>query len=139
MSPMNLLLFLATMSIFAAPQWTLQTSGATARLRGVSAVRDRVAWASGADSTVLRTTDGGASWRKIETGVQTGLVGGTVTDDGRIVLVSQSGHLLVSTDDGATFTTIKVERPFPATAVVSPGKDALALAGLFGVTEITIK
>jgi photosystem II stability/assembly factor-like uncharacterized protein len=35
-------------------------------LRGVSAVSDRVAWASGADSTVLRTTDGGASWKKLK-------------------------------------------------------------------------
>src|SRR5256885_528941 len=49
----------------AAPQWTLQTSGVTARLRGVSAVNDRVAWASGSGSTVLRTEDGGASWKKL--------------------------------------------------------------------------
>ena len=49
----------------AAPQWTLQTSGVTARLRGVSAVNARVAWASGSGSTVLRTDDGGATWKKI--------------------------------------------------------------------------
>ena len=47
------------------PQWTLQTSGVTARLRGVSAVSDRVAWASGSGSSVLRTTDGGATWQKL--------------------------------------------------------------------------
>jgi photosystem II stability/assembly factor-like uncharacterized protein len=63
---MNLLLFFAGLSIFVATQWTLQTSGVTARLRGVSAVSGRVAWASGADSTVLRTTDGGASWKKLK-------------------------------------------------------------------------
>ena len=49
----------------AAPQWTLQTSGVTARLRGVSAVNERVAWVSGSGSTVLRTDDGGATWKKI--------------------------------------------------------------------------
>lgn len=37
----------------------------TARLRGVSAVSDRVAWASGSGSTVLRTADGGATWQKL--------------------------------------------------------------------------
>lgn len=47
------------------PQWTPQTSGTTARLRGVSAVNNRVAWASGSGSTVLRTTDGGATWQKL--------------------------------------------------------------------------
>ena len=42
-----------------------QTSGVTARLRGVSAVSDRVAWASGAGGTVLRTLDGGATWTTV--------------------------------------------------------------------------
>jgi photosystem II stability/assembly factor-like uncharacterized protein len=37
----------------------------TARLRGVSAVDERVAWASGSGSTVLRTSDGGATWQKL--------------------------------------------------------------------------
>jgi len=49
----------------AAPTWSIQTSGVTARLRGISAVNGRVAWASGSGSTVLRTEDGGASWKKI--------------------------------------------------------------------------
>jgi photosystem II stability/assembly factor-like uncharacterized protein len=49
----------------AAPRWTVQTSGVTVRLRGVSAVSERIAWASGAGSTVLRTTDGGATWQKL--------------------------------------------------------------------------
>jgi len=37
----------------------------TARLRGVSAVSERVAWASGSGSTVLRTNDGGTRWQKL--------------------------------------------------------------------------
>lgn len=58
-----LILFLLT--ILSTPHWTVQTSGVTVRLRGVSAVSERVAWASGAGSTVLRTTDGGARWQKL--------------------------------------------------------------------------
>jgi photosystem II stability/assembly factor-like uncharacterized protein len=53
------------LSMIAAPRWTMQTSGVTVRLRGVSAVGERVAWASGADSTVLRTVDGGTTWQKL--------------------------------------------------------------------------
>jgi photosystem II stability/assembly factor-like uncharacterized protein len=53
------------LSMMAAPRWTMQTSGVTVRLRGVSAVGERVAWASGADSTVLRTVDGGTTWQKL--------------------------------------------------------------------------
>jgi photosystem II stability/assembly factor-like uncharacterized protein len=45
-------------------QWTPQSSGVATRLRGVSAVSDRVAWASGASGTILRTVDGGRTWQK---------------------------------------------------------------------------
>ena len=46
----------------AAYRWEPQASGVTARLRGVSAVSERVAWASGAGGTVVRTADGGKTW-----------------------------------------------------------------------------
>jgi photosystem II stability/assembly factor-like uncharacterized protein len=58
-------LVLAVALMAFAPSWKLQSSGVTARLRGVSAVSDRVAWASGSGATVLRTTDGGATWNKL--------------------------------------------------------------------------
>jgi photosystem II stability/assembly factor-like uncharacterized protein len=62
---MKLLLAIVTILTIHSPHWTLQTSGVDARLRGVSAVSGRVAWASGARSTVLRTADGGATWQKL--------------------------------------------------------------------------
>jgi photosystem II stability/assembly factor-like uncharacterized protein len=43
--------------------WIIQTSGTSAGLRGVSAVNDRTAWASGTKGTVLRTLDGGTTWK----------------------------------------------------------------------------
>ena len=58
-------LVLFILMIVPVPRWTMQTSGVTVRLRGVSAVSERVAWASGAGSTVLRTDDGGATWQKL--------------------------------------------------------------------------
>src|SRR5215203_1983399 len=51
--------------LFTIPTWTTQTSGVNVRLRGVSAVSERVAWASGAGATVLRTDDGGLKWEKL--------------------------------------------------------------------------
>ena len=56
---------IAWTAVPSVPHWTAQTSGVTARLRGVSAVSDKVAWASGASGTVLRTADGGATWHKL--------------------------------------------------------------------------
>jgi photosystem II stability/assembly factor-like uncharacterized protein len=43
-------------------EWTPLSTGVTARLRGISAVDDRVVWASGANGTIVRTADGGLTW-----------------------------------------------------------------------------
>jgi photosystem II stability/assembly factor-like uncharacterized protein len=43
-------------------QWESQISGTTVRLRGVSAVSEMVAWASGDKGTYARTVDGGKTW-----------------------------------------------------------------------------
>jgi photosystem II stability/assembly factor-like uncharacterized protein len=56
-------MFLSVLSLITAQMWVVQPSGTTASLRGVSAVNDRVVWASGTGGTVLRTNDGGATWR----------------------------------------------------------------------------
>lgn len=106
---MNVLLLLATISFFAAPQWSLQSSGVTARLRGVSAVSDRVAWASGADSTVLRTTDGGATWKKLSVTTDTLDFRDIDALDARTAYVLSIGNgpasrIYKTTDAGATWT-----------------------------------
>jgi photosystem II stability/assembly factor-like uncharacterized protein len=49
----------------AGLQWMPLSTGVTARLRGISAVDDRVVWASGANGTVLRTADGGETWQRL--------------------------------------------------------------------------
>jgi photosystem II stability/assembly factor-like uncharacterized protein len=45
--------------------WELKPTGVTARLRGLSPVNRRTAWASGSLGTVLRTDDGGAGWNAV--------------------------------------------------------------------------
>jgi hypothetical protein len=44
--------------------WQLQDSGSTASFRGIHSVDGTVAWASGSEGTVLKTTDGGGHWQK---------------------------------------------------------------------------
>jgi photosystem II stability/assembly factor-like uncharacterized protein len=87
----------------------------------------------GMRGNVFRSGDGGANWRRIETGMPLTISGSTVTEDGRIVLASQAGHLLVSADDGAGFSPVMLEQPFPTEAVVALDKQTVVLAGLFGM------
>jgi len=58
-----------TVAVIASAQpaklsWQMQESGTTASLRGIYTVDGEVAWASGTEGTVLRTTDGGLHWTK---------------------------------------------------------------------------
>ncbi|SDC58878.1 WD40/YVTN/BNR-like repeat-containing protein [Actinokineospora iranica] len=67
-----LVLALAILGFLPAPAnatpveltWHLSPTGSDDRLRGLSAVSHRVAWASGSRGTVLRTVDGGKSWQR---------------------------------------------------------------------------
>ncbi|KAI1459695.1 oxidoreductase [Annulohypoxylon moriforme] len=45
--------------------WNLLPTGSTARFRGLSPVSAKIAWVSGTNSTVLRTTDGGHIWTSV--------------------------------------------------------------------------
>lgn len=50
-----------------AGQWVAQESGTAVSLRGIDAVSGVIAWASGADGTILRTDDGGRTWERCTT------------------------------------------------------------------------
>jgi photosystem II stability/assembly factor-like uncharacterized protein len=88
--------------------------------------------AFGLRGNAFRSTDGGKSWNKVETGLQVGLTGGT-EHHGHLVLVSQAGHLLVSRDDGASFAPVKIERAVPGAAVIGAGTGYVVVAGPRGL------
>jgi photosystem II stability/assembly factor-like uncharacterized protein len=48
-----------------AYSWRLTPTGTTERFRGLSPVSRDVAWVSGTNGTVLRTSDAGATWRDV--------------------------------------------------------------------------
>lgn len=95
--------------------------------------------AFGLRGNVFLSRNGGAKWQELESGVEAGLMSGTVTEDGRIVLASALGQVIVSNDNGASFELIKQEHLKPASAVISLDKDKLALGGLFGVQVVSVK
>ena len=91
--------------------------------------------AYGLRGNAFRSTDQGATWSQVATGVQASLAAGTVMSDGAVVLVSQGGDVLVSRDDGRTF----VPQPgtaLPLAAVAQASDGALVVAGLRGVRRI---
>ncbi len=61
----RVLTWMIAASCVASAQWTVQSSGTDASLRGISGVSRELAWASGAKGTVLRTIDGGKTWTRL--------------------------------------------------------------------------
>ncbi|WP_373302089.1 WD40/YVTN/BNR-like repeat-containing protein [Streptomyces eurythermus] len=95
----------------AAPRWVPRDTGAPqVRFRGLAAVDRRTAWLAGTGGTVLRTTDGGASWRNVSPPGAAGLEFRDVTAfDARraVVLAIGAGEAsrVYRTDDGGTTWT----------------------------------
>lgn len=93
----------------------------------------------GLRGNAYRSTDGGAQWEKVDTGVSAGIASGVVRADGSVVLVSQVGQVLLSTDNGASLKRVKVNVAAPAFAVVETSNGTVALAGLGGVRLEAVK
>jgi photosystem II stability/assembly factor-like uncharacterized protein len=60
---MRAAVLLAALTLTAQAQWQIQPAPTTADLRGIDNVGNGIAWASGTNGTILRTTDSGAHWQ----------------------------------------------------------------------------
>lgn len=98
-----------------------------------------------ADSAVLvyglrgnafRSTDGGATWTKIDTKLPATIVGGTALTPGTVVLADQGGRIALSNDGGVTFELIPLQRNLPLTSITDAGAGRLAVTGPFGATVV---
>ncbi|WP_282791864.1 oxidoreductase [Streptomyces sp. CC224B] len=90
--------------------WDLKDTGTDARFRGLAAVSRTTAWAAGSRGTVLRTADGGRSWRDVSPPGAAGLEFRDVEAfDGRRAVVlaigeGEASRVYRTTDGGATWT-----------------------------------
>ncbi|KVC77006.1 WD40/YVTN/BNR-like repeat-containing protein [Burkholderia ubonensis] len=82
--------------------------------------------------TVLKSTDGGANWRYLQTGGKGSLWTGVAMPDGRIVVGGLLGSLFQSSDGGATWTPLNPGAKSSITDVVATGNGLLAV-GLDGL------
>ena len=99
---------------------------------GLLATRSGTLLAFGLRGNAWRSVDRGASWAKVETGSSASLNAGLELAEGTLALLAQSGAVLVSRDDGRTFTQ-QIGGGVPASAFVSTAGGQFVLAGLRGV------
>ncbi|MES2126364.1 MAG: YCF48-related protein [Pseudomonadota bacterium] len=93
----------------------------------------------GLRGNAFRSSDGGATWLKVETGVQSGLTAAGTLADGTLVLVSQAGQVLTSADKGATFARLAQAKAGPTSAVIDANNGTLILGGARGLRVQPLK
>ncbi len=79
---------------------------ASAELWGACRSPQNTLLAVGAKGAIFRSTDDGASFSKVKSGVLTSLENLACLDNGVVVVVGEAGVILRSEDDGATFRRI---------------------------------
>jgi photosystem II stability/assembly factor-like uncharacterized protein len=112
---------LASSAGFAALQrpdvWSQQTSGVTASLRGIHAVSETCCWASGSNGTVLRTVDGGETWKPVgpPDSAECDFRDIHAWDENTaLIMVAGDPDRLYRTEDGGTTWSLVYEHPDPA-------------------------
>jgi photosystem II stability/assembly factor-like uncharacterized protein len=96
--------------------------------------------AFGLRGAAYRSTDGGSSWQPVKTGVERSITAGAVLDGGRrIVLLTEDGQAIQSTDDGASFQRTDLPKLPPIYGACANGQNSLVAAGFVGAQLHTLK
>jgi photosystem II stability/assembly factor-like uncharacterized protein len=95
-------------TLAAAAQWHPLSSPTDVELRGLSVVSPQVVWASGMRGTVLRTTDGGATWERDTIPGASKLdfraIAATSRDVAHALSIGDSSRIYRTTDGGRTWS-----------------------------------
>ena len=92
----------------------------------------------GLRGTALRTDDGGTTWSKADTRLDSAIVTGTRMADGTLLLADAAGRIVASDDDARTFARVAVKQSMPLTALVATGRGLLAVTGPRGVASVEL-
>lgn len=85
--------------------WVTQTSGVEANLVDIAFPTPSVGWVVGESGTVLRTTDGGATWKRISIPTRADLVLVVASGELGAQVVTRDGRTLTTTDGGKSWNT----------------------------------
>ena len=109
----------------------------------IGTVQPQTLLAFGLRGNLYRSTDFGSTWEQVELNaargaLEFGLSGATLLDDGAIVVVGNGGSVVVSHDDGLTFSVFNRPDRISLSSVTAAGNGNLILAGQGGVRVATV-
>ncbi len=104
---------------------------------GIVGTRDFVL-AYGLRGTIYRSRDRGATWERLATELPATVTGATVLDDGRVLLVTQDGRVVVTADQGHRFQPLRPARMTLFTDAVQVASGTAIVSGLSGVQAVPL-
>jgi photosystem II stability/assembly factor-like uncharacterized protein len=102
-----LLVMLVSSAAFAQSGWVRQTSGTTQNLTAVEFINAQTAVAVGDARTILRTTDGGATWNAVDAGTGIRLNCVSFANASMGVAAGLDGQILTTQNGGAGWTVVQ--------------------------------
>jgi photosystem II stability/assembly factor-like uncharacterized protein len=83
----------------------------------------------GLRGNVYASSDGGATWTKVEAGLPAAVVAATRTAKGALLIADAGGRVAATSDGGRSFTAMKLQQPMPVTGLAEIGDGRLAVVG----------
>ncbi len=87
---------------------------------------------------IFKTQNGGQSWKEIHVDVETSLTSSAMADDGRIIISGFSGVLLISADNGESFSRIETKGFEGFNGLEFAGPDKILLVSDEGIHKVSI-
>jgi photosystem II stability/assembly factor-like uncharacterized protein len=93
---------------------------------------------AGLRGNAFRSADQGETWTAVNLPTSASVVGSIRLGDGRIVLATQTGELLLSDDDGQSFDKLATDPLFPVSAIEEGRPGEVVVVGLGGVRVVKL-
>jgi photosystem II stability/assembly factor-like uncharacterized protein len=87
---------------------------------------------------MFRTTDVGDTWTVVEKPPTSSIVGSTRLEDGRLIFVGIAGEILVSEDDGNSFSLVPMSSGDRIYTVAEGPTGTLLVGGPRGIKKLTL-
>jgi photosystem II stability/assembly factor-like uncharacterized protein len=87
---------------------------------------------------MFRTVDEGETWTVVEKPPTSSIVDSTRLEDGRLIFVGMAGEVLMSEDDGNTFTMLPISSGDRIYSVAEGPEGTLLVAGTGGIAKLKL-
>ncbi|MGJ7512699.1 WD40/YVTN/BNR-like repeat-containing protein [Variovorax sp. GT1P44] len=120
-----------------AQRFTVLPSPYKGSLFGLASTKAGVL-AYGMRGNAFLSTDEGAAWSPVNTGLAASIVAGAVATNGTVALVDQAGGIALSIDGGLSFTRSPLRSQVPLAAVAFASTTSLVVGGPRGLRSIDL-